>query len=36
VEKAKDKLSLLKKYERELKKELGEVRARIREIKPAE
>ncbi len=36
LEKAKDKLSLLKKYERELKKELGEVRARIREIKPAE
>jgi len=36
VEKAKDKLSLLKKYERELKKELGEVRAKIREIRPAE
>ena len=36
LEKTKDKVSLLKKYERELKKELGEVRARIREIKPAE
>ena len=31
-----DKLTLLQKYERELKKELEEVRARIREIKPGE
>ncbi len=36
LEETKDKLSLLKKYERELKKELDEVQARIREIKPAE
>lgn len=35
-EKAEDKLSLLKKYERELKKELEEVRSRIREIKSEE
>jgi len=34
--KAEDKLSLLKKYERELKKELKEVQARIKEIKPGE
>jgi ArsR family transcriptional regulator len=34
--KAEDKLSLLKKYERELKKELKEVQAMIREIKPGE
>lgn len=36
LEKAEDKLTLLQKYERELKKELEEVRARIREIKPVE
>ena len=36
LEKAEDKLTLLQKYERELKKELEEVRARIREIKPGE
>jgi len=36
LERAKDKLSLLKKYERELKKELEEVRSRIREMKPEE
>jgi DNA-binding transcriptional ArsR family regulator len=34
--KAEDNLTLLQKYERELKKELEEVRARIREIKPVE
>ncbi len=33
LEKTDDKLSLLKKYEEELKKELEEVRSRIREIK---
>ncbi len=36
LKETKDKLLQLKKYERELKKELGEVQARIREIKPAE
>jgi len=34
LEKADDKLSLLKKYERELKKELKEVQAGIKKIKP--
>jgi len=34
LERADDKLSLLKKYERELEKELEEVRARIIEIRP--
>jgi len=34
LEKAEDKLSLLKKYKRELEKELKEVQARIKEIKP--
>lgn len=33
MEKAKDNLSLLEKYERELKKQLQEVQSRIREIK---
>jgi DNA-binding transcriptional ArsR family regulator len=33
LEKAEGKLSLLKKYERELKKKLEEVRSRIRDIK---
>lgn len=32
IEKAQDKLPLLKKYEKELKKELAKVQARIREI----
>ncbi|OGI06088.1 MAG: hypothetical protein A2Y40_02350 [Candidatus Margulisbacteria bacterium GWF2_35_9] len=32
LEKTEDKLTLLQKYERELKKELEEVRARIKEI----
>jgi DNA-binding transcriptional ArsR family regulator len=36
LDKAKDKLSLLKRYERELKKELGELQKRIREIKSEE
>jgi len=36
LEKTDDKLSLLKKYEEELKKELEEVRSRIREIKVEE
>jgi len=36
LEKAEDKLSLLKKYERELNKELEEVRSRIREIQADE
>jgi ArsR family transcriptional regulator len=36
LEKAEDKLSLLKKYERELKKELGSVQLRIKEIEPGE
>ena len=36
LEKVEDKLSLLKKYEQELKKELKEVQARIKEIKPGE
>ena len=36
LEKADDKLSLLKKYELELKKELKEVQARIKKIKPEE
>jgi DNA-binding transcriptional ArsR family regulator len=36
LEKAEDKLSLLKKYERELKKELEEVRSRISDIKSEE
>ena len=34
LEKAEDKLILLQKYERELKKELEEVRVRIKEITP--
>jgi DNA-binding transcriptional ArsR family regulator len=34
LEKAENKIGLLKKYERELKKELEEVRARIKEITP--
>ncbi len=33
LERAEDKLSLMKQYEQELKKELKEVQARIREIK---
>ncbi|MEK6653716.1 MAG: hypothetical protein AABY92_01000, partial [Thermodesulfobacteriota bacterium] len=36
LEKAEDRLTLLQKYERELKKEIEEVRARIKEIKPVE
>lgn len=36
LEETEDKLSLLKKHERELKKELEEVQARIKEIKPTE
>lgn len=36
LDKAKDKLSLLRKYERELKKELKKVQARIEEIKEKE
>lgn len=36
LEKAQDKLSLLMQYERELKKELQEVQARISEIKAGE
>jgi DNA-binding transcriptional ArsR family regulator len=36
LEEAENKLSLLKKYERELKKELDEVRSRIREFKSEE
>ncbi len=36
LEKTDDKLSLLKKYQRELKKELKEVQARIKKIKPGE
>ena len=34
LEKEEDKLALLKKYEKELKKELKEVRARIKQISP--
>lgn len=34
LEKADDKLALLRKYEKELKKELEEVRARIKDITP--
>ena len=34
LEKADDKLALLKKYEKELNKELEEVRARLKEIAP--
>jgi DNA-binding transcriptional ArsR family regulator len=34
--KTEDKLALLKKYERELKKELEEVQARIKQMKPGE
>lgn len=36
LEKTEDKLSLLKKYKQELKKELEEVQARINEINPGE
>ena len=36
LEKVEDRLTLLQKYERELKKEIEEVRARIKEIKPVE
>jgi len=36
IQKAENKLSLLKRYEQELKKELEEVQRRIREIEPEE
>ena len=36
IDKAQDKLALLKKYERELRKELKEVQARIEEVKGEE